>query len=119
MIRLQLKQTQVCPGQIVRGDCYWQTNSDKDFQPATLKVGWRTEGRGDTEKMELFSQQIRLASLVPVPFEYEIPLSAPLSYDGQLIRIIWEVSVEFKQGILGQKEQDKAIIRVVSRLAKP
>ncbi len=119
MIRIQLKQTQVCPGQIVQGDCYWQTDSDKDFQPATLKIGWRTEGRGTQEKMELFSQQIRLASLVPVPFEYEIPLSAPLSYDGELIRIIWEVMVKSKQGFFAEKQQDKAIIRVVSRLAKP
>jgi hypothetical protein len=119
MIRLQLKQTHVSPGQIVRGDCHWQTNSDKDFQSATLKIGWRTEGRGDTEKMELFSQQIRLASLVPVPFEYEIPLNAPLSYDGELIRIIWEIVLELKQGFFSGKEQDKVIIRVVSRLAKP
>ena len=118
MIRIQLKQTQVSPGQMLRGDCYWQTNSDKDFQPATLKIGWRTEGRGNVDK-DQFSQKIKLASLISVPFDYEIPLNGPLSYDGQLIRIIWEVSVEFKQGILGQKEQDKAIIRVVSRLAKP
>ncbi|MGL5035314.1 MAG: hypothetical protein ACRC6M_16120 [Microcystaceae cyanobacterium] len=119
MIRLQLKQTHVSPGQIVRGDCHWQTNSDQDFQPATLKIGWRTEGRGDTEKMEILFQQIRLASFVPVPFECEIPLGAPLSYDGELIRIIWEVVLELRQGSFGEKEQDKVIIRVVSRLAKP
>lgn len=118
MIRLQLKQTHVSLGQIVQGDCHWQTDSDKDFQLATLTIGWRTEGRGDTEKMELFSQSIRLASLVPVPFEYQLPLSAPLSYDGELIRIIWEVMVQTDQFLFGGEKEEK-LFRVVSRLAKP
>jgi hypothetical protein len=117
MISIQLKQTQISPGQILRGDCYWQTNSDKEFQPATLKIGWRTEGRGNVDK-DQFSQKIKLASLVSVPFEYEIPLNGPLSYDGQLIRIIWEVVVEIDQFWFGH-ERAEQVFRVVSRLAKP
>jgi len=117
MISIELKQTQVSPGQILRGDCYWQTNSDKEFQPATLKIGWRTEGRGNVDK-DQFSQKIKLASLVSVPFDYEIPLNGPLSYDGQLIRIIWEVAVEIDQFWFGGEKEEK-VFRVVSRLAKP
>lgn len=96
MISIQLKQNQLSPGQMLRGDCHWQTRSDKDFCPATLTIGWRTEGRGNVDK-DQFCQKIKLASLVSVPFKYEIPLNAPLSYDGQLIRIIWEVVVEMDQ----------------------
>jgi hypothetical protein len=117
MISIELKQTQISPGQMLRGDCYWQTNSDKEFQPATLKIGWRTEGRGNVDK-DQFSQKIKLASLVSVPFEYEIPLNGPLSYDGQLIRIIWEVVVQTDQFLFGREKGEKTF-RVVSRLAKP
>ncbi len=117
MISIELKQNQVSPGQILRGDCYWQTNSDKEFQPATLKIGWRTEGRGSVDK-DQFSQKIKLASLVSVPFEYEIPLNGPLSYDGQLIRIIWEVVVQTDQFLFGGEKGEK-VFRVVSRLTKP
>jgi hypothetical protein len=106
MISIQLKQNQVSPGQILQGDCYWQTNSDKDFQAATLTIGWRTEGRGNVDK-DQFSKKIKLASLVSVPFEYEIPLNAPLSYDGQLIRIIWEVVVELDQFWFGREKGEK------------
>jgi len=115
MITIKLKQDQISPGQILQGECSWQTNSDKDFQNATLTLGWRTEGRGNVDQ-EKFSQKIKLASLVPVPFECAIPPKAPLSYDGELIRIIWEIEVSFDKGLFAGKEQAKEMIRVVGSL---
>jgi len=117
MISIELKHNQLSPGQMLQGDCYWQTKSDKDFRAATLTIGWRTEGRGNVDK-DQFSQKIKLASLVSVPFEYEIPLNAPLSYDGQLIRIIWEVVIEMDEFWFGidpvgfEREKGEKVFRV-------
>lgn len=132
MIIIELNQEIFIPGQMLRGDCYWQAPEETRSQTAKLSIGWRTEGRGDVEH-DWYTQSIELIPQIAIPFEWEIPLKAPLSYDGELIRILWEVVVESKKGdrlpkafaariesILSQKNSQHIAIkpfRVVSELS--
>jgi hypothetical protein len=97
MITIELNQEIFIPGQMVRGECYWQAPEETRSQSAKLSIGWRTEGRGDVEH-NWYTQNLELIPQMAVPFEWEIPLKAPPSYDGELIRILWEVTVVSKQG---------------------
>jgi hypothetical protein len=97
MIILELNQEIFTPGQMLRGECYWQAPDETRSQTAKLFIGWRTEGRGDVEH-DWYTQSIELIPQMAIPFEWEIPLKAPPSYDGELIRILWEVTVVSKRG---------------------
>ena len=97
MITIELNQEIFIPGQILRGNCYWQAPEETRSQTAKLSIGWRTEGRGDVEH-DWSLQTLTLIPQMAVPFEWEIPLKAPPSYDGELIRILWEVVVVSRRG---------------------
>ncbi|MFM1841715.1 MAG: hypothetical protein RLZZ490_448 [Cyanobacteriota bacterium] len=118
MITLELNQDQFFPGQMVRGDCYWQAPEETRSCSAKLSIGWRTEGRGDVEH-NWFTQTITLVPQMAVPFEWEIPLNVPLSYDGELIRILWEVVVVSQRGDHHLPKQFAARIEAILRNNAP
>jgi len=112
MINYQLNENTFTLGDTVSGSCQWLPSGNEAKKKATLTVGWRTEGRGDVDsefiyQAEIFPQQL-------VKFNCKIPLNAYPSYDGKLLRIIWEVRVDFKPR--GKKESPETkTFRVVAR----
>jgi hypothetical protein len=86
MLNLTLQQSELRIGDHLTGYVQWTGN-----QPAKeikLIIQWRTEGRGSIDEAKLH------AMILPPEgghFSFQIPSTAPYSYDGQLIRIIWEV----------------------------
>ena len=110
MINYQLNENIFRPGDLIRGSCQWLPSGDEAKQKATLTVGWRTEGRGDVDREFIYEAEIYPHQLAQ--FHCKIPLNAYPSYDGQLLRIIWEVRVYFTsrglKGILGMKESPEA-----------
>ncbi|MEB3229082.1 MAG: hypothetical protein VKJ27_11945 [Synechocystis sp.] len=92
MLTIELNQDSFFPGQMLRGECHWSAPPETRSCPAKLSLGWRTEGRGDVDH-DWYTQTMTLVPQMAVPFEWEIPAKAPLSYDGELIRILWEVVV--------------------------
>jgi hypothetical protein len=89
MLNLTLKQSELRIGDRLTGYVQWTGN-----QPAKeikLMIQWRTEGRGSIDEAKLHEM------ILPPEggrFSYQIPITASYSYDGQLIRIIWEVKLE-------------------------
>ena len=97
MITIELNQDIFIPGQMLRGECYWHTYLETHSRAAQLSIGWSTQGRGDPEH-DWYTQPLELIPHIAVPFEWEIPLKAPPSYEGDLISIFWEVTVVARGG---------------------
>ena len=94
MIHLQVHQSRVHPGDVVRGGLQWQ--SDKAPKKLTVEMRWFTEGRGDVDSgragsLEWAPEQI--GGIPPaVDFQFTVPPHGPVSYAGQLIRVRWAVT---------------------------
>lgn len=57
-----------------------------------VEVGWRTEGRGDTDSEALLNKTVHSgefpAGQQEFPFRLQLP-AGPISYDGKYIKIVW------------------------------
>src|SRR5438105_294430 len=85
MIRLELSQESVHNGERVTGHATWSGGKE----PRTFQVicRWRIEGKG--RKREEVVDTAGGGS--QIAFDFAIPGSGPLSYDGKLFRIVWEI----------------------------
>ena len=100
MIAVTLADSGPLPaGAQVAGQVIWTPEGEK--QPRGIKVSlrWRTEGRGSTDMLTVaeLESPVTVASAgmpVQVPFSLNLPIDGPVSYNGNLIRIIWELCVE-------------------------
>lgn len=100
MIEVSLEQEAVAVGETVKGRATVVPENDR-WKEVVVWVGWHTEGRGDMDKGELI-QVVRaketftnvLAGMpLEIPFEAKIPEEGPISYDGEIVRIVYSVEV--------------------------
>lgn len=114
MLHVTLRNSLVELGKPLTGQVSWQS-SQSSPQPVTIKLGWHTEGRGSKQKQTIVTLDLGQLSARDVrSFECELPREAPVSFDGKLFRVIWEVRAEVRAGILGSKKQTIPI-RVIPR----
>jgi hypothetical protein len=95
-IFIDLEQTQLQPGQAVRGKILWAlAKAPKALQ---LSLGWHTEGRGSCDrKVEAELNWNSEATSGEKPFEFTLPTS-PYSFDGTLISLNWTLTLSVKKG---------------------
>lgn len=93
MIRIELKTEAVAVGEHVRGQAVWQSSNTK--QPRKIEVVCRRRLEGKKkESFEVSStteENIGTRTQIVVPFDFEIDFTDPVSYDGKLFRLIWEI----------------------------
>jgi hypothetical protein len=91
MIRIALSDAKVRNGERVKGTVTWEAEGAKT--PRKIEVGcrFRVEGRG-TRREEIVSSIESHDSVIP--FDFEIPKEGPLTYEGTLLRIVWEIAAE-------------------------
>jgi hypothetical protein len=100
MIRVSLKKPSLRLGATISGSVTWipEPGRAANAREAIITIGWRTEGRGDKDSGTIktikssFSEGA-MPGATPVTFECAIPVDAPPTYNGKLIRIIWEIAV--------------------------
>jgi hypothetical protein len=108
MFHLQINDPILCLGDTLVGNCQWLPDGKDGKKTAHLLVGWRTEGRGDIDQQTFYETD--LEPQTPTRFSVQIPLNAPPSYDGELLRIIWEVAVGLKsKGAFTGFNKDKPV----------
>ena len=114
MIDISLNKAVIEVGEVLEGTLNW-SSSNKQSPNMTLSIGWRTEGRGDIESQHLYKEEV---IMLPYNFRYQIPIKAPVSYDGKLIRIIWEVivSLESKKFLGTKQDIFPKVFRVLPRM---
>lgn len=91
MINFYLNSDLLEVGSELTGSCIWTPDTQNKEKPLKLTIGYRTEGRGDVDKQMLFETELKLSERTY--FRCKIPMAGPISYDGQLIRIIWKIAV--------------------------
>jgi hypothetical protein len=84
----------------------------------TVEVGWRTEGRGDPDSAVVQSTEMVTDGTAPpgmrdVSVDFTVPADGPVSYDGKILRIIWEVRVRVAAG--GEERTQVESFRVTPR----
>ncbi len=87
MIRVTLETEEVLNGDHLRGQAGW---SSEGREPRKIEVicRWRVEGKGRrVEKIVNTASRKQIT----VPFEFNIPVLGPLTYDGKLFRLVWEI----------------------------
>ena len=47
-------------GETIRGKLIWRPDGETKYKGATVKLGWRTEGRGTQQKVDVWQQSIFL-----------------------------------------------------------
>src|SRR3954471_9216368 len=90
MIRIDLKSDRITLGGRVAGQAIW--NSDGGKQPRSIEVKWRRrfEGKKTTEHVLDSAEETNTESRsqIVVPFDFEVPMDEPPSYNGKLVSIV-------------------------------
>jgi hypothetical protein len=114
---IQFSQPEVATHSRVKGSVIW-TSEGKPPQALIIMLAWRTEGPEQTNSRVLQKLRHELAPAtagsVTTLFDFEIPADGPISYDGTLIRIVWEVAV-VADIAWALDEFERASFRVVPR----
>ena len=122
MIDIQLDGTQLCWGDRLSGQFIWQPdNPDKIPKSAAVSINWFTEGRGSRDRQTVDEQPLDPQKILdfqtrPFPFSFTIPQETPITYDGYLFRLMWELEVKIVfPGIFRPKELGTAVFQVLPR----
>jgi hypothetical protein len=107
MIRIELEQEAIVNGDHLRGHAQWNSEG-KQARKLEVLCRWRVEGKGRKHE-EIVDLEIDVAPgpEVTIPFDFEIPLLGPLSYDGKLFRIVWEIMVRADLPLAFDAEETK------------
>ena len=109
MIRIALSEQKVRNGEHLKGTVTFE--GSKTPRKIEVACRWRIEGRGRSREEVVGSTE---SQAMTVPFDFEIPKEGPLTYDGKLLRIIWEVAANADLP-MARDESDVATFTVVAR----
>ena len=124
MIDVRLAQTKVTAGDTLKGTLIWHAPNSKVPKKASISIRWYTEGRGmrnNQTVQEFFFDPNQLISSqrLGTPFSLDIPYDAPITYNGFLIRVIWELEVLIDMpGLFTRGEKQKCQFQVTPRQVK-
>jgi hypothetical protein len=90
--QLELDASVVECGSVVTGNVTWSPGGRRG--PSRLVLRYRTEGRGNKESKVVARCFVGPGKTGQARFELAVPASGPVSYDGQLLRLIWEVVLD-------------------------
>jgi hypothetical protein len=94
------------------GSCTWIPDSKNKENSLTLTIAWRTEGRGSIDNEIIYETE--LIQSETTYFKCKIPVAGPISYNGKLLRIIWEIAVTQPKWLgLGKDTLKTQMIRVI------
>jgi len=113
MIRIALSELKVKNGERVRGNVTFE--GTKTPRKIEVVCRWRVEGRGRSREEVVDRAE---SQDMTVSFDFAIPKEGPLTYDGQLLRIIWEVWANADLP-MARDESDVATFTVVPRKWDP
>lgn len=123
MINIQLDDTKLRWGDVLSGQFIWQPDKpDKIPKAAAVSINWFTEGRGSRDRQTVEKQPLDPQKLLdfqtrPFPFSFTIPRKTPLTYDGYLFRLMWELEVNIVfPGIFRPKDRETAMFQVLHHL---
>lgn len=121
MIDVYLEQKTIVVGEAVSGKLIWHPDRNKMPKRGFILIVWYTEGRGTrdrqtVEKLRLDQNQLVLVQGGGIPFSLNVPDGGPITYNGTLIRVIWELQVVINMpGLLTRDEKLIRPFQVIPR----
>jgi hypothetical protein len=113
---LQLDRKTYAPGETLRGVVSLDPDQAGPVGSVEVAIYWMTEGKGDSDRAEVYRRVFGGADITDSTLEFEVPLPlAPLSYEGVIIKIRWYVEVRVRL----QREDTPALLKFVERLLVP
>lgn len=94
MIRIEMPKTEVRVGDTLTGQVVWNAEGGKQPRKIEVAVRWIASGKGqrnETVVDQTSEADVASRSQVVIPVSLEIPFG-PVTYEGKLFRIDWEVS---------------------------
>lgn len=113
MINFYLNSDSLEVGSELNGSCIWTPDTKKNEKPLYLEIGWRTEGKGNLDRETLFKTEVKASERTY--FKSQIPIAGPVSYDGELIRIIWEITVSHSKFLILKDVVKTQVLRIIPR----
>jgi hypothetical protein len=83
-------------GGAVTGVAGWTGN--RGNRPVAVVLRYRTEGRGDRDTGLAGRADLGSAESGEIRFRLDVPPAGPVSYNGKLVRLLWEVAVQVPAG---------------------
>ncbi|KAB8139979.1 hypothetical protein F8S13_25860 [Chloroflexia bacterium SDU3-3] len=119
MFFIQINDPYVQVGNTVQGTVEWRSSGTVP-RAIIIAAAWRTEGRGDVSlgkagELRVPYDPSRPLSGVPIPFAFDIPAEGPVSYDGKMLRIIWEIVAQADLPMMAD-EKSALAFRVAVRM---
>lgn len=119
MIQIRFENETVELGNEIVGQVSVSPNRKQLPKEIEIAAKWRTEGRGERDRGTVGTLSPELENLTwltrqQFPFRFTIPDNVPISYDGDLIRFLWEVEVKLKFGWL-KSQTEMAAFRVLPK----
>ena len=119
MIQIALERYEVELGDVLRGTATWMPEAGESPRTFYVKLRWRTEGRGTTQEATLWEQRATpTGAPIQIPFAVPLPLDGPPSYDGNLIRIIWELVAGLDVAMRADPTETERLVVRARRLAE-
>lgn len=119
MINIALDQEIIVAGDRISG--HLTCTQPTELKQAQIDLFWRTEGRGKAEEASIVTLPIDLKQLnacQPIPFSFTTPYEGPITYDGALLRIFWEIRATLvSPGLMSKKETFSQPFTVIVRQA--
>lgn len=91
MIHIEVLARQFECGDTVIGSCAWAV--EKAPRSVRVMLEYYTEGRGDEDRRAVATKNLTATEEGDASFEFKLPTGGPVSYNGDLIRVIWQVRV--------------------------
>lgn len=112
MIHVELTAATLALGDHAKGKVTWNAAGSKHPRKIEVTFRWRIEGKKNEESVidVTTEERIESRSEIVVPFDFEIPIDEPVSYDGKLFRIVWEVVARADMPFASDEAEAKVIV---------
>lgn len=109
---IELAEAVVECGGVVSGVVSW--SGPKTPRSVRVTLQYETQGRGSTDKAEASTVEVLADNQGYQQFQLDVPSYGPISFDGDLISVIWEV--ELQLDLKGRRDpKESARVEVLPR----
>ena len=111
---LELQDPVAEVGGAFRGRVVSEAEIDAGVRAVRVWLRFEAKGRGNTDGAIVDADEIPLHPGQPfdVPFTLRVPPTVPISYDGRLIRVVWELGVRVDRRLAKDQSVERTVLVV-------
>lgn len=102
------------PGDMLEADIEVRSENTITCRDIVVAVGWHTEGKGDRNSGRSYVDPLGVTEIVPgIPITHQFSCrlpNTPYSYEGELIRIVWALTVKVDIAMMPDMTESRPFI---------